>query len=208
MSRLRFPFAAFIAIPFGLVVLLGYFIEIPVLFNLRTLFLRWALIIAAVAIFVGILNLFRVHWRRVTTRQPRGAYSLSLIIALIATIVFAGILSTPTTGWGLWIFNYIQLPVESSLMAILAVVLIYAAARLLSRRLNAYTILFLLTVLIVLAGSVSLPYLETNPLGEVQDWVAGVLATAGARGILLGVALGTVATGLRVLMGADRPYGG
>lgn len=208
MSRLRFPFAAFIAIPFGLVVLLGYFIEIPVLFNLRTLFLRWALIIAAVAIFVGILNLFRVHWRRVTARQPRGAYSLSLIIALIATIVFAGILSTPTTGWGLWIFNYIQLPVESSLMAILAVVLIYAAARLLSRRLNAYTILFLLTVLIVLAGSVSLPYLETNPLGEVQDWVAGVLATAGARGILLGVALGTVATGLRVLMGADRPYGG
>jgi hypothetical protein len=31
---------------------------------------------------------------------------------------------------------------------------------------------------------------------------------AGARGILLGVALGTVATGLRILIGADRPYGG
>jgi hypothetical protein len=29
---------------------------------------------------------------------------------------------------------------------------------------------------------------------------------AGARGILLGVALGTVATGLRVLLGIDRPY--
>jgi hypothetical protein len=25
---------------------------------------------------------------------------------------------------------------------------------------------------------------------------------------LLGVALGTIATGLRILMGADRPYGG
>jgi hypothetical protein len=29
---------------------------------------------------------------------------------------------------------------------------------------------------------------------------------AGVRGILLGVALGTIATGLRVLMGAERPY--
>ena len=29
---------------------------------------------------------------------------------------------------------------------------------------------------------------------------------AGARGIMLGVALGTIAVGLRVLLGADRPY--
>jgi len=31
---------------------------------------------------------------------------------------------------------------------------------------------------------------------------------AGIRGILMGVALGSIATGLRILMGADRPYGG
>ena len=30
--------------------------------------------------------------------------------------------------------------------------------------------------------------------------------TAGARGILLGVALGTIATGLRLIAGMDRPY--
>jgi hypothetical protein len=28
------------------------------------------------------------------------------------------------------------------------------------------------------------------------------------RGILIGVALGALTTGLRVLFGADRPYGG
>jgi len=30
----------------------------------------------------------------------------------------------------------------------------------------------------------------------------------GARGILIGVALGSLLTGLRVLFGFDRPYGG
>jgi len=43
---------------------------------------------------------------------------------------------------------------------------------------------------------------------SLPSLLAGIPAVAGARGILFGVALGTVATGLRVLMGADRPYGG
>jgi hypothetical protein len=30
---------------------------------------------------------------------------------------------------------------------------------------------------------------------------------AGARGLLLGVALGAIATGARVLLGLERPYG-
>jgi hypothetical protein len=34
------------------------------------------------------------------------------------------------------------------------------------------------------------------------------LPIAGARGILLGIALGSVTTGLRILLGADRPYSG
>ena len=34
------------------------------------------------------------------------------------------------------------------------------------------------------------------------------LPVAGARGILLGIALGSLTTGLRVLLAADRPYSG
>jgi hypothetical protein len=45
-----------------------------------------------------------------------------------------------------------------------------------------------------------------DQLPVIKDWVLDVPALAGARGILLGVALGTAATGLRVLLGLDRPY--
>jgi hypothetical protein len=35
----------------------------------------------------------------------------------------------------------------------------------------------------------------------------GMFSNGGTRGLLLGIALGTVLTGLRVLFGVDRPYG-
>ena len=35
-----------------------------------------------------------------------------------------------------------------------------------------------------------------------------MLSRGGARGLLIGIALGTLLTGLRVLFGVDRPYGG
>jgi hypothetical protein len=95
------------------------------------------------------------------------------------------------------------------LLAVLAIVLVFAAARLLTRRPKWYTVLFLVIVLIVLLGSVPLFFLgEIAPLIALRDWLTHVPAVAGARGLLLGVALGTVATGLRILMGVDRPYGG
>ena len=114
----------------------------------------------------------------------------------------------PTGSWSMWIFNYIQVPIESSLMALLAVILAYASARMLSRRLNLFSIVFIVTALIVLLGTASLPFLDLPVLSEFRGWIERIPAVAGSRGILLGVALGTIATGLRVLMGADRPYGG
>jgi len=44
----------------------------------------------------------------------------------------------------------------------------------------------------------------------LKDILAAVntLPVAGARGILIGVALGSLTTGLRVLLGTDRPYSG
>jgi hypothetical protein len=64
-------------------------------------------------------------------------------------------------------------------------------------------------VLVVLLGTAPLLVLNDVPqLNWLRSAIVQIPAVAGARGILLGVALGTVATGLRLLMGVDRPYGG
>jgi hypothetical protein len=120
-----------------------------------------------------------------------------------------GIILGSESELSLLIFTTFQVPVELTLMAILAVSLAYASARMLNQRLSVFSVIFVLTALLVLLGTARFPWGGVPILGDViLPVLRDVFATAGGRGILLGVALGTIATSLRILLGADRPYGG
>ena len=199
-----------IAIAFGVIVLLGYFVDIPLLRLLADVFLQYAAILAAVALLLGLVNLFTVHWRKAATGQKGNLYSVIVLISFgVTTLVVA--FFGPTAEWSMWIFNNIQIPIETSLMALLVVILIFASIRLVRKRMNWFTLLFIGTALIMLLGSaplfgVELPILH-GPNG-LRSIISQIPVAAGARGLLFGVALGTIATGLRILIGTDRPYGG
>jgi len=201
------PISTAVAMAIGLIVLLGYFLQLDLLISLRIVLLEWAVMLVAVALLVGVANLFYVHWRKVATSQPNNLYSLVLIVMLIATLAIVGWFG-PTHPYSLWLFNNIQLPIETSLMALLVVVLAYAGVRLLGRKSNLLSIVFVVTLVLILLASGPLFGLDVPGLNELRGWIAQVPAVAGMRGILLGVALGIIATGVRVLLGADRPYGG
>lgn len=204
---MRNPIYTAIAIGVGLVVLAGYFFEFEIIQNLRILLLEWATILVAVALLVGVINLFMVHWRKASTEPENQIYSGVLIVSMVLTLILAGWYG-PTHPVTLWIFNNIQVPIESSLFAILSVVLIMAGVRLLRRKPNLLSIVFIGTAVVILLMSGPLFGIDLPALSDLRTWIGQVPAVAGARGILLGVTLGIVAAGLRILMGADRPYGG
>ncbi|MGZ6346473.1 MAG: hypothetical protein ACXWNC_02730 [Anaerolineales bacterium] len=217
MNPRRFPslnavVSTALAIASGLIVLAGYFFvqaaggQASLWTDLRLTLLDWAIILAGFAIFIGIFNLFQVHFKKIQKKHKGSFYSLLLILSLLITFVF-GLIRPAQTGI---VFTTVQLPVEASLMAILAVTLTYASIRLLRRRLNLLSVIFLVTTVLMLFATAPLPFLGTIPgLSDVlRPFIAQVMAAAGARGILLGVALGTLTTGIRILFGADRPYGG
>jgi uncharacterized membrane protein YhaH (DUF805 family) len=208
MTRWITPISTAIATGVGIIVLVGYFVPAAWILDLRALFLRWAVILAGLTLLVGIFNLLAVHGRKVHSLNKESWYSLALIIALVGT---AGAIAWQQThsAAALWILNWILIPAESSLMAVLAVILIYAAARLLYRRKTVFSVIFLVTVVIVLSGSVPfwgtfIPFVHDRLLG----WIISVPAMAGARGLLLGMALGIIATGIRLLTGNQHPYDG
>jgi hypothetical protein len=134
-------------------------------------------------------------------------YSALLVISLIVTFLL-GVALGPGHAVMQAVANSVIIPTEAALMGILTVSLLYAAIRLLRRRVDVMSILFLLTAVIVLFGSATLPYVDIPLFGDLSRWVTQVWALGGVRGILIGVALGALTTGLRVLFGADRPYGG
>ena len=198
--------AAGVAIAAGLLVLFGYFIPVEVLLQVRLLLVQWAIIMAAVAVLVGVFNLFGVHWHKIRTRQKNSVYSILLIFSLFATAVLGGVgTNSPVLSF---VLDAIIVPAETALMALLAVTLVYASARLLRRRADAMSFIFLIFAIITLLLAAPLPFGKIPGGDFVRGIIVNFFALAGARGILIGVALGALTTGLRVLFGIDRPYGG
>ncbi|MFN8411056.1 MAG: hypothetical protein U0Z26_01575 [Anaerolineales bacterium] len=209
-----------IAIASGVLVLLGYFFpEFMGLGSIQPFLLNTALLMAAAAALVGVWNLTVVHADKIRRREKGGVYSAFLIAFLVMTIA-AGLIPP---GYVLLrvgaenvipseiLFKGIIFPVEASLMGILTISLLYAAIRLLRRRTDLMSIVFIVVAVLIMLGSATLPIAfggNIPVLSSLSQGIKNVLAVGGARGILIGVALGTLTTGLRALIGADRPYGG
>ena len=199
-------FAAVLAIASGLIVLLGYFYPVETLLNLRLQLTNWAMIIAGMAVLIGIYNLAVVHMEKIRTRQKGAMYGGLLVLSLVLTFGI-GLVFGPENTFMRVAMDAIIVPVEASLMAILAVTLIYASIRLLRRRVDVMSVVFLLVAVIFLLAIMPTP-LGPIPGDQIILQITGMFSRGGARGLLIGVALGTLLTGLRVIFGVDRPYGG
>jgi hypothetical protein len=199
-----------VALLAGGIVLADYFFPVPLLHTVSGWLLRWSTLLAAAALLLGLLNLSLVHLNKVSLQEKGWPYSALLVILFFGTLVL-GLIFGVDSRVVQPLFTYIQVPVEASLVALLAVTLTVAGFRLLSRRRDAFSLVLLLAALFVLlttgpwlVGGESAAF---DLLSQLRNELTQVVAPGGARGILLGVALGTIATGLRVLLGADRPYG-
>lgn len=198
---------AIIAIAVGILVLLGYFL--PQAAVLQIVLLDWAIILAGAAALIGIINLSAVHWDKIRRRAKDSIYSAMLIMGLFFTFVLGVVLKPQNPIMQSIVLNGIIIPIEATLMGLLAVSLLYAAVRLLRRRADLMSIVFIITAALIFLGSATLPFGDIPIVGTlIRPWVSQIWALGGARGILIGVALGTLTTGLRVLFGMDRPYGG
>lgn len=201
--NMKAPVSTIVAVLSGAVLLLA------IIFNLsgiRSFMLNWAMVVAAAALLLGVANLGLVHWDKVRKGENR-LYSIALLASLALTFSVT-MWYGPSHQLPQWIFENVQLPVEASLAAVMTVSLVLALIRLLKRRPDLNSILFVIFAVLTLISSVPLFGLYIPLLSEGLRDFNHLLASAGARGILIGVAIGSVATGLRILMGADRPYGG
>ncbi len=212
-QRLGSAFAAFVAFAVGVITLLSLLLgDNPALFNNQPgserlaellalpgdVLLRLVVIVLALSVIIGIANLLYVHVGRVARGK---VYSGALLASFAVTIYWH-----LTTQGDPTLLEAVQLPIESSLAALLFVTLVAGASRVMQKRADIWGLLFVAVVVIVLLASV--PLVELAPLRGWRDWLMRVPVSAGARAFLLGIALATVVTGVRVLLGQDRSYRG
>jgi hypothetical protein len=199
MGRLLALLATVIALTTGLVTVFGLVSgAFPLLTNLL---LQFAVITVGLAILIGIINLLSVHVRRIAGRQRGWVYSFVLVAS---TLVVIGLWLAGADRENRLVLEAVQVSIESSLAALVLFALVYGAYRLMRQRVTWHAVVFTAALLIMLLGA--LPLAEAGLLTEVRAWLLAVPVSAGARGILLGIALATIVAGIRVLVGQEQSY--
>jgi len=200
-------FPTFIASATGLTVLAGYFFQAR-LAPLLGLFIQWGILLAGLAGLIGIGYLIKMHVTRIALSQKGRFYSAVVISTFLFTLAAGFIVAPKEVFYRNWVLN-IQIPVEASLLAILAVTLLYGSLFILrTRGWTPMSIGFLVSALTSLFLNLDLVQFQPGSMGE--EWLQFIrrLPLAGLRGILIGMALGGLIVGLRVLLAMDRPYHG
>jgi len=158
--------------------------------------LRLVVIVVAFSIVIGIANLLYAH----VGRAARGKFYSAVLLASFGFTIYWYVSNQGDTS----LLAAVQVPIESALAALLFLSLSLGGARIMRKRADIWGLLFTAVVVIALLGSV--PLAELAPVKAVGDWLMAIPVNAGARAILLGIALGAVVAGLRALLGQDRAY--
>ncbi|UCD18781.1 MAG: hypothetical protein JSU64_04970 [candidate division WOR-3 bacterium] len=202
---------------FGIFGILPFFLPHPVIQNadefLRNEFLR---ILLAFALVLGLGSLLKVHTDKIRRRRENWQYSWALIISfIISSIVglFGGIEGTgilPTTigtfSFDIWTMYWnIVVPCASTMFALLAFFMASAAYRAFRARSTEATLL-LASAFIVMLGVLPLGNKISPHLPSFAQWIMDVPNVAGQRGILIGVALGALATAMKIILGIERSW--
>jgi hypothetical protein len=168
----------------------------------RDMMVEGAVIVAAFAFLLGLLNVGRVHVNKALHEGESRVNSIVLLLsALLALgVTFMSLLPNSPQATQFvadTMFNHVISPVGASLAALMVVALTLAAFRMLQVRRDWKAVVFVLVTAFALGTSIPLAGLDWTLL--VRVWVVDVIGMAGMRGLLLGVVLGTVVTAIRTL---------
>ncbi|MGH7730830.1 MAG: hypothetical protein ACRENJ_06200 [Candidatus Eiseniibacteriota bacterium] len=213
----------FITAVIGLFMILSFFVPHQLVSVPADFLQSSAVILVAFGYVLGGANALRVNFDAVYKRTPGWQYKIVLIAALVTTLVVGLIDGCPRRGAFLeagsntkWLYDWIYSPMQATMFSLLAFFIASAAFRAFRIR-TVEAGLLAAAALIVMLGRVplgdlmtdwllTLPPPHTFHLSVAQEWIMDIPQNAAKRAILIGAALGVMATGLRVILGIERSY--
>ena len=219
-----------IAIVAGFVLLVANFIPYAEDWGLTAQ--EWFNILAVGAMLLGGGNLIKLHLMKVSSQKSGWGYSFVTIVCFFVVIVVGmlqmGVHPSPKypdfawsgyileEGSGLWwIYEHMVVPLTSTMFAMLAFYVATAAFRAFRAKNTEATLLLVTAGIVLLGRTYAGVWLFEGWLPESMQWlrfdnltvwIMEIPNTAGTRAITIGIALGVVATSLRILLGIDRSY--
>jgi hypothetical protein len=173
---------------------------LPWLRPITTRIYLWGVVLGAVAIVLGVVNVGWVHLQRILSGQANWLHSAALVTALLAVLV-GGLLNPAGVESPLvdWLFQSIIAPGQATLFALLAFFMA-AAAFLFLRAGRTGGGWMLAGALLMLTAQVPVSSVWMPPsVAELATWALDVPGMAALRGALLGGSMAAVVVGVRFL---------
>jgi hypothetical protein len=211
MIFLRRQVPLFITLITGLVFAAQYYVPHPSSELLLTSATKWLQIIGGFALVLGVTSLFHLHAVKIRRKEVGWGYSVVLYAGMLGTITVGLIAGGKESGaegvstaFG-WVYNFMMVPLQGTMFAILAFFIASAAYRSFRARSREAAVL-LIAAVIVMMGRVPLGEYLIPLSGDVSQWILNVLNASVRRAILIGVSLGAVALSLKIIFGVERSY--
>ena len=168
--------------------------------------LNWAVITASAALLVAIATLILTHLRNIIHGKRGFIFSIILISTFLVSFIGALSLGVDNSAYLRWVAG-IQLPLETSLLGLAALVMTAAALQFFRNRgWSLLTISFGISALVFLVIALGLLQALNIPLLTTVLNYLQRLPLVGARGLLIGIGIGALLVGLRVVLGLERPW--
>jgi len=200
--------ALLIASVSGVLVLLGIFFPNPLFLSIKSVLFSIVMLLGSFAMIIAIINLISVHWNKIFSNPSQSFYSVILLASFLC-MLFTGLIFGMENPFFVSLSSTVIFSVESSLFALLCISLSIACLKLFQKRKNGLGIIFAISTMVFLLVLSGFFTNETQfPAAKLFLSIINELPIAGTRGILLGISIGAIVTGIRVLIGIEQPYNG
>ena len=190
---------------FGIFMLVQFFVPHPLFTKGYQNILDWMQIIFVFALLVGALSFLILHLDKISKRQKGWGFNLVALAGLAAMVFLGFFKGIQKDSPFLWVFDNLQVPMQSTMFSLLAFFVASAAYRGFRAR-NLEAAVLLLAGLLLILGRVPIGEMLSSKIPEAATWVLNVPSMAARRGILIGIGLGSIATSLRIIVGIERTY--
>ena len=195
-----------ICLGFGIVMMVQFFVPHPISVGFYDLTPKWVRIVSAFALVLGVGSFLMYHTEKLRRRRTGWLYSIvALVAAAVSTVVGLAWGVKQTSPLQNYIFTPLLVPLNASMFAILAFYMASAAYRAFRAR-TRESALLLIAAFIVMLGMVPLGAAIWHRLPDLAEWILSVPNMAAKRAINFGVALGVIATALKVILGIERGW--
>ncbi len=161
-------------------------------------------IIFAFTLIVGAVSYARVNLIAIERGEDR-PYRIAALAGLMVMPILAIVWGIKGDSPFMWIFDNVQVPMQSTVFALLAFFVASASLRGFRAR-SVPAAVLLVSALLTLASRSDIGSLFSDHLGVAADWVRNCPSMSARRAILIGIGLGSLTTSLRVILGIERTW--